>query len=103
MKKSKRMVDSIATSYEQYLEETANEICDQTTSYFSGIEATFLSKIDFIDTLVQLSAFEKSVLHLHLTTHKNKNEIATELNVKIEKIYCTFYQIKKKLRNKFGD
>ena len=68
-----------------------------------GIEATFLSKIDFIDTLIQLSAFEKSVLHLHLTTHKNTNEIATELNVKIEKIYCTFYQIKKKLRNKFVD
>ncbi|WP_283580494.1 sigma-70 family RNA polymerase sigma factor [Ligilactobacillus aviarius] len=102
-KSQKRMVDSIATSYEQYLEETANEICDQTTSYFSGIEATFLSKIDFIDTLIQLSAFEKSVLHLHLTTHKNTNEIATELNVKIEKIYCTFYQIKKKLRNKFVD
>ena len=39
---------SIATSYEQYLEETANEICDQTTSYFSGIEATFLSKIDLL-------------------------------------------------------
>ncbi len=97
------MVDSIATSYEQYLEETANEICDQTTSYFSGIEATFLSKIDFIDTLVQLSAFEKSVLHLHLTTHKNTNEIATELDVKIEKIYCTFYQIKKKLKSKFVD
>ena len=41
-------------------------------------------------------------------TTKEKNlltvlEIATELNVKIEKIYCTFYQIKKKLRNKFGD
>ena len=93
-KSQKRMVDSIATSYEQYLEETANEICDQTT---------FLSKIDFIDTLIQLSTFEKSVLHLHLTTHKNTNEIATELNVKIEKIYCTFYQIKKKLRNKFID
>lgn len=98
-KSQKRMVDSFATSYEQYLEETANEICDQTTVYFSDIEATFLSKIDFINTLTQLSAFEKNVLHLHLTTCKNANEIATELKVKIEKIYCTFYQIKKKIRN----
>lgn len=99
-KSQKRMVDSVTTSYEQYLEETANEICDQSTVYFNGIEATFLSKIDFIDTLTQLSDFEKNVLHLHLTTHKNANEIAAELKVKIDKIYCTFYQIKKKLRNK---
>lgn len=99
-KSQKRILDSSATSYEQYLEDNTSEICDRITTFSYDIERTFLSKIDFQNILSQLSNFEKDVLHIHLTTHKNAQEIANELGVKIDKIYCTFYNIRKKLKNK---
>lgn len=97
-KSQKRLLNSSATSYEQYMEDTTGEISDKSTIYSYDIEGTFLSKIDFQNILSQLSSFEKDVLHMHLTTHRTVQEIADELNVKIDKVYCTFYRIRKKLK-----
>lgn len=99
-KSQKRTIDSLSTSYEQIVEETSGEVGDERSIYSYDIESAFLSKIDLDYILAQLSDFEKEVLYLHLTTHKNADEIADELNVKIDKIYCTFYRIKKKLKDK---
>lgn len=98
-KSQKRILDSSATSYEQYLEDTAGEVRDNATVYSYDIEGALFSKVGFQNILSQLSNFEKDVLHIHLTTHKNAQEIANELGVKIDKIYCTFYRIRKKLKD----